>query len=67
MKNSSNPSEITRIDVWIKAHAKRNSEPSSSKVVEVKEMYEAKKNSDLLEAQSKSVKNDVLSKFIGPE
>ncbi|KAK9176818.1 hypothetical protein WN944_028837 [Citrus x changshan-huyou] len=66
-KNSSNPSEITRIDVWIKAHTKKNGEPSSSKVVEVKEMYEAEKNSDLLEAQSKSVKNDILSKFIGPE
>lgn len=35
-KNSSNPSEITRIDVWIKAHTKKNGEPSSSKVVEVK-------------------------------
>lgn len=30
-------------------------------------MYEAEKNSDLSEAQSKSVKNDILSKFIGPE
>ena len=28
-------------------------------------MYEAEKNSDLSEAQSKSVKNDILSKFIG--
>ncbi|KAK9226379.1 hypothetical protein WN943_011426 [Citrus x changshan-huyou] len=35
-KNSSNPSEITRIDVWIKAHTKKNGESSSSKVVEVK-------------------------------
>ncbi|XP_024041005.1 uncharacterized protein LOC102629277 isoform X2 [Citrus sinensis] len=31
------------------------------------EMYEAEKISDLSEAQSKSVKNDILSKFIGPE
>ncbi|KAK9199761.1 hypothetical protein WN944_014954 [Citrus x changshan-huyou] len=33
----------------------------------LEEMYEAEKNSDLSEAQSKSVKNDILSKFIGPE
>ena len=30
-------------------------------------MYEAEKISDLSEAQSKSVKNYILSKFIGPE
>ncbi|KAK9185081.1 hypothetical protein WN943_025434 [Citrus x changshan-huyou] len=66
-KNSSNPSEITQIDVWIIAHTKKYGEPSSSKVVEVKEMYEAEKNSDLSEAHSKSVKNDILLKFIGPE
>ena len=30
-------------------------------------MYEAEKNSDLSEAQSKSIKNDIRSKFIGPE
>ena len=30
-------------------------------------MYEAEKNSNLLEAESKSVKNVILSKFIGLE
>ncbi|KAH9803018.1 hypothetical protein KPL71_001620 [Citrus sinensis] len=65
-KKSSNPSEITRVDVWIEGHLKKNGQPvneAASKALEkVRECHHSKDN-----ARSNNIRNDAIAKVFGPE
>ncbi|KAF5175947.1 hypothetical protein FRX31_034467 [Thalictrum thalictroides] len=63
---SSNPSSITRSDIWIKGHTRKNGEPTNVEVGEtMKQIQEIKDNS--FEDSSTSLKDDALSQVLGPE
>ncbi|KAH9680378.1 hypothetical protein KPL71_026529 [Citrus sinensis] len=65
-KKSSNPFEITRVDVWIEGHLKKNGQPvneAASKALEkVRECHHSKDN-----ARSNNICNDAIAKVFGPE
>ncbi|KAF9619454.1 hypothetical protein IFM89_007029 [Coptis chinensis] len=65
-EESSNPSSVSRADVWEKAHTKKNGEPANdavaAKVEKIQEFRETQ-----VESSSLSLQDDAISQLFGPE
>ncbi|KAF6141676.1 hypothetical protein GIB67_001228 [Kingdonia uniflora] len=66
-KKSTKPSSVVRVDVWAKAHAKANGEPSNEEVAKNLVKIEELKTSLPLNSTSPPLKDDMLSQVLGPE
>ncbi|XP_062101522.1 uncharacterized protein LOC133807298 [Humulus lupulus] len=66
MNDSASKEVPSRIDVWTKAHKKKNGEPINADVAETFELVEEYKKDTIMSSVT-GVNEDILSKVIGPE
>ncbi|KAF9601633.1 hypothetical protein IFM89_021099 [Coptis chinensis] len=64
-KENSDPSSITRSDVWVKGHTKKNGEPVNAKVAEKMKTIQEIKDT-VVESSSSSLQDDAISQVFGP-
>ncbi|KAF9604450.1 hypothetical protein IFM89_006732, partial [Coptis chinensis] len=65
-KESLDPSSITRSNVWVKGHTKKNGEPVNAEVAEKMKTIQDIKDT-AAESSSSSLQDDAISQLFGPE
>ncbi|XP_062116743.1 uncharacterized protein LOC133830713 isoform X2 [Humulus lupulus] len=66
VNNSGSKEAPSRVDVWTKAHKKKNGQPVNLEVAEAFDLVEEYKK-DLTISSTTSVNDDILTKVLGPE
>uniref|UniRef100_A0A803NJ13 Uncharacterized protein n=1 Tax=Cannabis sativa TaxID=3483 RepID=A0A803NJ13_CANSA len=68
LTNDSASKEVpSRVDVWTKAHKKKNGEPVNSDAVKTFEFVEEHRKDTTVSSSTTNVNEDILSKVLGPE
>ncbi|KAF4384146.1 hypothetical protein F8388_001384, partial [Cannabis sativa] len=65
--DSANKEVPSRVDVWTKAHKKKNGEPVNSDAAKTFEFVEEHKKYTTVSSSTTNVNEDILSKVLGPE